>query len=53
MRKEKVMAEEKVARFPDPHEFQVPEALEGWDEMYPSHYLFSEEKGEWEKRQFW
>lgn len=47
------MAEEKVARFPDPHEFQVPPELEGWEEMYPQHYLFSKERGEWESRQFW
>ena len=47
------MAEEKAARFPDPHEFQVPPELEGWEEMYPSHYLFSKEREDWEKRQFW
>jgi pyruvate,water dikinase len=47
------MAEEKVTRFPDPHEFKVPAALEGWEEMYPSHYLFAKERGEWESRQFW
>ena len=47
------MAEEKVGRFPDPHEFQVPAELEGWEEMYPSHYLFAKERGEWESRQFW
>jgi len=47
------MAEEKAARFPDPHEYQVPPELEGWEEMYPSHYLFSKEREDWEKRQFW
>ena len=47
------MAEEKAARFPDPHEYQVPKELEGWEEMYPSHYLFSKERGEWESKQFW
>jgi len=47
------MAEEKTARFPDPHEYQVPPELEGWEEMYPSHYLFSKERGEWESKQFW
>lgn len=47
------MAEEKVGRFPDPHEFKVPPELEGWEEMYPSHYLFSKDREEWEKRQFW
>ncbi len=44
---------EKVARFPDPHELQVPSELEGWEEMYPSHYIFAKERGEWESKQFW
>jgi pyruvate,water dikinase len=47
------MANEPVGRFPDPHEFQVPAELEGWEEMYPSHYLFSEERADWEKKEFW
>jgi pyruvate,water dikinase len=47
------MADEKAGRFPDPHEFQVPPELEGWEEMYPSHYLFSKDRAEWEKNQFW
>ena len=42
-------------RFPDPHEYvkEVPPELEGWEEMYPSHFLFGKEREEWEKRQFW
>ncbi|MBW2657837.1 MAG: hypothetical protein JRC59_09145 [Deltaproteobacteria bacterium] len=44
---------EKSGRFPDPHEFQVPPELEGWEEMYPSHHLFSDDRAEWEKAQFW
>jgi pyruvate,water dikinase len=47
------MADEKTSGFPDPHEFKVPPELEGWEEMYPSHYLFSKDREEWEKRQFW
>jgi len=47
------MADEKASRFPDPHEFQIPPELKGWEEMYPSHYLFSKERGEWESNQFW
>jgi pyruvate,water dikinase len=46
------MAED-AGRFPDPHEFKVPPELEGWEEMYPSHYLFSEHRADWEKAQFW
>ncbi|UCD82589.1 MAG: PEP-utilizing enzyme, mobile region [Desulfobacterales bacterium] len=40
-------------RFPDPHEFKVPPELEGWEEMYPTHHLFSQDRAEWEKAQFW
>ncbi|MBW1784766.1 MAG: PEP-utilizing enzyme, mobile region [Deltaproteobacteria bacterium] len=47
------MADEKAGRFPDPHEYQVPPELEGWEEMYPSHYLFSKDREDWEKNQFW
>ena len=47
------MGDESVGRFPDPHEFQVPRELEGWEEMYPSHYLFSKDREDWEKSQFW
>jgi pyruvate, water dikinase len=47
------MADENAGRFPDPHEFQVPPELEGWEEMYPSHHLFSQDRAEWEKAQFW
>ena len=47
------MTQEQTNRFPDPHEFQVPKELEGWEEMYPSHHLFSKERAEWEKNQFW
>ncbi len=48
------MAEDKAGRFPDPHEFQVPSELEGWEEMYPSHFLFTVgERSDWEKSNFW
>ncbi|MCP4668201.1 MAG: hypothetical protein GY849_17770, partial [Deltaproteobacteria bacterium] len=47
------MGNETEGRFPDPHEFQVPPELEGWEEMYPSHHLFSQDRAEWEKGQFW
>lgn len=43
-------------RFPDPHEYvanEIPPELEGWEEMYPPHFLFGEDRKEWEKRQFW
>jgi len=47
------MADGTPGRFPDPHEYEVPPELEGWEEMYPSHYLFSQDRSEWEKNQFW
>jgi len=47
------MAAKETGRFPDPHEFQTPSELEGWEEMYPSHYLFSKDREQWEKSQFW
>ncbi|MFC1884052.1 PEP-utilizing enzyme [Thermodesulfobacteriota bacterium] len=47
------MANEKAGRFPDPHEYQVPPELDGWEEMYPSHHLFSQDRADWEKNQFW
>jgi len=48
------MAEDKAGRFPDPHEFQVPPELEGWEEMYPSHFRFAlGERADWEKSNFW
>ena len=47
------MANEQAGMFPDPHEYQIPPELEGWEEMYPSHHLFSKERADWEKQQFW
>lgn len=47
------MPEESAGRFADPHDYEVPAELEGWEEMYPSHHLFSQDRAEWEKAQFW
>lgn len=47
------MPDENKGRFPDPHEYPIPPELEGWEEMYPSHHLFSQERADWEKEQFW
>jgi pyruvate, water dikinase len=47
------MPDKTAGRFPDPHKFKVPAELEGWEEMYPSHYHFTPDRGEWEKAQFW
>ena len=40
-------------RFPYGHEVKVPKEMEGWEEMYPAHRLFSPERQEWEDSQFW
>ncbi len=47
------MSNDAAGRFPDPHEYEIPPELEGWEEMYPSHYQFSKDRAEWEKAQFW
>jgi pyruvate,water dikinase len=45
------VAEEK--RFPFAREVEMPPELEGWEEMYPQHRLFTPERREWEETQFW
>ncbi len=41
------------ARFPYGREVKVPKEMEGWEEMYPAHRLFSAERQDWEDGQFW
>jgi pyruvate, water dikinase len=41
------------ARFPFAREIKVPQEMEGWEEMYPAHRLFSAERRDWEDSQFW
>jgi len=43
----------KERRFPYAREVEIPPELEGWEEMYPPHRLFSEERREWEDKEFW
>jgi pyruvate,water dikinase len=40
-------------RFPSPFELQVPAGCEGWEEMYPYHALFSDERREFDEGRFW
>ena len=40
-------------RFPYGREVQVPKEMEGWEEMYPAHRLFSAERQDWDDSQFW
>ncbi len=45
------MVEER--RFPSPFEIETPPGAEGWQSMYPYHYLFSEERREYDEGQLW
>jgi pyruvate,water dikinase len=47
------MADNQTLAFPDPHEYEPPKEMEGWEEMYPENCRFSSDRGEWEKAQFW
>ncbi len=40
-------------RFPSPFDIPTPEGCEGWEELYPYYYLFSEERREFEESKFW
>jgi pyruvate, water dikinase len=39
--------------FPSPLEVVVPCECDGWEELYPPHNLFAEERGEFEESRFW
>lgn len=47
------MALEKENISLDPHKIPTPEGAEGWEEMYPSHFLFGKDREEEEDSQFW
>ncbi len=40
-------------RFPSPFDVPTPEGCEGWEDLYPYYYLFSEERREFEESKFW
>jgi pyruvate,water dikinase len=40
-------------RFPSPFEVPTPEGCEGWKELYPYYYVFSEDRREFEDNRFW
>jgi pyruvate,water dikinase len=39
--------------FISPFEVETPKGCEGWEEMYPSYYLFSEDRREFEEDKLW
>jgi pyruvate,water dikinase len=40
-------------RFPSPFEVETPEGCEGWEDLYPYYYVFSEDRREFEESKFW
>ena len=40
-------------RFSSPFEVPTPEGCEGWKELYPYYYVFSEDRREFEDKRFW
>ena len=44
---------EQPARFPSPFEVATPPGCEGWEELYPYYYVFSEDRREFEEEKFW
>lgn len=40
-------------KFPSPYEVETPPGCEGWQRLYPYHYLFSEERRDYEEKQLW
>lgn len=47
------MTDAKSGRFPSPFEVSIPPGCEGWEEMYPYHVLFAEERRSFEEERFW
>lgn len=43
----------KKKNFPSPFEVETIPGTEGWEKMYPYFYHFSEDRREWEEKQFW
>src|SRR6516165_11413845 len=41
------------SRFPSPLEVTVPPECEGWEELYPPHVLFAEDRRTFEQSRFW
>lgn len=40
-------------RFPSPFEVPTPKGCEGWKDLYPYYYVFSEDRKEFEDKRFW
>lgn len=47
------MANQTSNGFPSPFEISTPPGLEGWEQLYPYYYLFSDERREFEESKFW
>lgn len=46
---------EEQDRFPFPDEVEMPDEMEGWEEMYPDYFIFdrTEERSEYERQYLW
>ena len=42
-----------AAGFPSPFELSIPSGCDGWEEMYPQHAVFSEDRREFDEGRFW
>ncbi len=47
------MADERSGSFPSPFEVSIPSECMGWEELYPYHVPFSEDRREFEESRFW
>jgi len=40
-------------RFPNPFELEVPPACAGWEDLYPAHLRFAEDRRDFDESRFW
>jgi pyruvate,water dikinase len=52
-KEENMAARKEQFRFPSPYEVPPPEGAEGWEEMYPAHFLFTEDTKEIDDSRVW
>ena len=47
------MTEPTARGFPSPFDASIPASCDGWQEMYPYHALFGDDRREFEEGRFW
>jgi pyruvate,water dikinase len=40
-------------RFPNPFELEIPPECAGWEDLYPAHLLFAEDRRDFDESRFW